>query len=445
MSTDRTFDDQPDKVTASDEGVARGMGNDRPGTDEKAALQGQRAAHRMEDISAVPASVALRATAWLIDLCVVGAVVAVSRLPLAYGVPLVLFILYHTFAVWLTQQTLGKAILGLIVIRTDKEPSLPWAFGRASIGYFTVDMLGLGLFAALFDRRRRCLHDHVFASRVVLEGDAVSRPSLVERLIAYAEKHQCALDEKEKPYRQVKGLCEFWMRLAAWLLKIIRWLQRTGGSTRGLSLGKNLPTMTAAALATATSAATVAAVIYVSPMLPSNDQPQVLTVPIRLAGLQVGPQGPRGIPGPPGPQGPQGDPGPPGPVGPAGPPGSVTAAGSAGLPGPPGPPGPAGPQGPQGDPGPPGPVGPAGPEGPPGPARLTGSTGLPGPPGPAGPEGLPGSSGPAGPEGPPGPSGPEGPAGPQGPPGEDGEDGQDGVCDCGESLGSLSTEATRQR
>ncbi|MGH8896840.1 MAG: RDD family protein, partial [Egibacteraceae bacterium] len=193
-----------DGATGGDKVVVGRGKNGASGTDEEVRLEDR--TQRIQDISAVPASVALRAMAWLVDLLVVGAVVAVSRLPLAYGLPLVLLILYHTISLWLTQQTIGKAFLGLTLIRTDREPTLLWAFGRASLGYFVVDVLGLGLLAALFDPRRRCFHDHVFASRVVLEGGSASGPNLVARLVAYAEKLQSAADEKEKPYRQAKSL-----------------------------------------------------------------------------------------------------------------------------------------------------------------------------------------------------------------------------------------------
>ncbi len=80
-----------------------------------------------------------------------------------------LLVAYHTLSVWLVQQTPGKAVFGLKVQRCDFRPTLLWALGRSSLGLFLVNGMGLGFVIALFNRRRRGIHDYVFGSMVVLE------------------------------------------------------------------------------------------------------------------------------------------------------------------------------------------------------------------------------------------------------------------------------------
>lgn len=84
------------------------------------------------------------------------------------GFPL-LFVLYHTGCVWLTERTAGKALLGLRVLRSRRGPTLLWSLGRSSLGLFLVNGFGLGFLASLLDRRGRAVHDFVFGSVVVIE------------------------------------------------------------------------------------------------------------------------------------------------------------------------------------------------------------------------------------------------------------------------------------
>jgi uncharacterized RDD family membrane protein YckC len=126
----------------------------------------------------------LRAFAWIIDFLIVNLVVMFALpQPVRFIVPLAIFVSYHTILVWLLHRSPGKALLGLRVARAGKRPTLLWALGRASLGYFVVDLLGLGLFTSLFDSRRRCAHDYVFDSFVIFEGiDAISAQKALSRL-----------------------------------------------------------------------------------------------------------------------------------------------------------------------------------------------------------------------------------------------------------------------
>src|SRR2546426_4017562 len=150
-----------------------------------------------------PASLGFRAAAWLVDLLLVmlvAGVAGLASLSFAYAV-IFIFIAYHTSLVWLTGKTAGKALFGLRVNRSAKKVGILWALGRASLGYFVVDLFGLGLIPAFFKPQRRCLHDLAFRSDVVFEGDhKLGAKALLSRVIGFAQLQQSAL-EKEKKQR----------------------------------------------------------------------------------------------------------------------------------------------------------------------------------------------------------------------------------------------------
>src|SRR5438105_8272653 len=117
---------------------------------------------------AEPAPHLPRAIAWIIDFGVVMVIVVLLRHPVSPALPLVFLAAYHGVSVCLTQQTFGKALMGLEVRRLGKRPGLFWSLGRSLFGYFGVDLLGLGLCLALFDPRRRALHDRLWRREVVV-------------------------------------------------------------------------------------------------------------------------------------------------------------------------------------------------------------------------------------------------------------------------------------
>jgi uncharacterized RDD family membrane protein YckC len=116
----------------------------------------------------LPAPHSLRAVAWLIDFVLVIGIFSLLPQPVYYLGFFVLLVSYHTIFIWLVQQTIGKALVGLEVKRIgEKKPGFLWALGRSSLGYFVVDVLGVGVLAAMFNPRRQCLHDYVFGSFVI--------------------------------------------------------------------------------------------------------------------------------------------------------------------------------------------------------------------------------------------------------------------------------------
>ena len=208
----------------------------------------------------------LRTFAWIIDFLIANLVVMFALPhPVRFIVPLALFVSYHTILVWLLHRSPGKALLGLRVARAGKRPTLLCALGRASLGYFVADLLGLGLFTALFDSRRRCAHDYVFGSFVIFEGiEAISARKALSRLSNFARRYEKAVEEKKKPVVALVFLFSSLSYVADKIAAIISYLAGTtpAGSAPpvGIVIGQRL-----AALILAASAAMSASTLAYSP------------------------------------------------------------------------------------------------------------------------------------------------------------------------------------
>jgi uncharacterized RDD family membrane protein YckC len=208
----------------------------------------------------------LRTFAWIIDFLIVNLVVMFALpQPVRFIVPLALFVSYHTILVWLLHRSPGKALLGLRVARAGKRPTLLWALGRASLRYFVADLLGLGLFIALFDSRRRCAHDYVFGSFVIFEGiEAISAPVRLFPDCPTLPAVTKAVEEKKKPVVALVFLFSSLSYVADKIAAIISYLAGTtpAGSAPpvGIVIGQRL-----AALILAASAAMSASTLAYSP------------------------------------------------------------------------------------------------------------------------------------------------------------------------------------
>jgi uncharacterized RDD family membrane protein YckC len=166
----------------------------------------------------------LRLAAFLIDLALVTAVAAVATaltwsLAEFIVVLVVVWVIYQTGMVWLTGgRTVGKSACGLSVRHIDGSApdrtwaGFGWAFGRASAGYLIVDMLGLGVLVALSNPRRRCVHDYVFASEVVLHPADASEPGpgLMDRIDQLNKNIDAGLEANTKRFAP---LWKLWKRL----------------------------------------------------------------------------------------------------------------------------------------------------------------------------------------------------------------------------------------
>ncbi len=219
-----------------------------------------------------------RLLAFGIDLLVVVLVtlLAGGGWPLLVGV----FVAYHTALVWLTGQTVGKAISNLEVRRSDGEAflraprALPWILGRSSLGYLLVDALGIGVLVALpgANQTRRCLHDWVFGTQVVLRGElSWALPKMRRRLSGFAGRREDAskaVGENHQDARRVSGLWHWLVTAAIGLEKALELLQGLvtqvsgwfGGTSSAGTGATAISTKAAVGVGVASSVATVATV-----------------------------------------------------------------------------------------------------------------------------------------------------------------------------------------
>jgi len=77
--------------------------------------------------------------------------------------------IYNTIFVGFWGATIGKRMVGIRVVNEMAQPpGFGRAFGRAWGEVFSILLLGLGYFTALFDRQKRALHDHLCGTRVIM-------------------------------------------------------------------------------------------------------------------------------------------------------------------------------------------------------------------------------------------------------------------------------------
>lgn len=279
---------------------------DTPGQQEAAAAK-----PGPGGLPAAPARLAplsLRLLAFAVDLaCVtaalllpilVGTLAGVGSLGLFALVLAACLITYLTVWVWLTGgQTIGKAMFNLTVRRINGAApartwrGLAWSLGRHSAGYLVADVFGLGVLAALAPPRR-CLHDYLFGSQVVIgPTDGDQRPwSPVARLSDFDERLEASIKDRGKRYARLVSL---WKRLTklvlypamvvivvagknpqSWLGRLWAWVQRqvtqalAQAPSAAARPAKALPTRTRAGLWAATSGVTVTLIVTIVHVLP---------------------------------------------------------------------------------------------------------------------------------------------------------------------------------
>lgn len=221
---------------------------------------------------ATPPPHGARALAFGIDLIVVVLIALATGVgwPMWVGI----FVGYHTVLLWLTGQTVGKAISNLEVRRVDgaafvRVPrALPWALGRSSLGYLVVDAVGIGVLVALprANTARRCLHDWVFGSQVVLRGElSWAIPKLRRRLSEFARRREDAskaVAEDHQDSLRLSGLWHWLVTGALVLEKLLDSLQslvnRISGWFGGTSSGGTSSTVISSKAAVAVGAASSA-------------------------------------------------------------------------------------------------------------------------------------------------------------------------------------------
>ena len=215
-------------------------------------------------ISYRPAPHGLRIAAWFIDLLIIVLVVAFLPQPIPPILPLAFLVAYHTVLIWLVEQTPGKALMGLKVKRIGHRTGFFWALGRASLGYFLVDVLGLGALAVFANWQHRCLHDYAFGSVVVYveEPGRLSARVLSQRLKKFAQRQKLALENKKK--RTVSLLISLWgflEKLAGAIQKAVNIL--TGSPDPKPSIAQALTLKAALMIAVVTTGISAVMVTYV--------------------------------------------------------------------------------------------------------------------------------------------------------------------------------------
>ncbi|MGE5827026.1 MAG: RDD family protein [Micromonosporaceae bacterium] len=89
---------------------------------------------------------------------------------------------YFTLAWWLTGQTVGDLLLGLVVRHRDGgRTSLPQAFLRAFFGLLIAPIWLVGLIGVLRDERRRAWHDRLFRTVVPYAPTSAARTATGSR------------------------------------------------------------------------------------------------------------------------------------------------------------------------------------------------------------------------------------------------------------------------
>jgi len=154
----------------------------------------------------------------LIPLMLVGALVGVGSLGLFVLVVVACLVTYLTVWVWLTGQTIGKALFNLTVRRVGDSAgaqtwrALVWSLGRHSVGYLIADVFGLGVLFALTSSRR-CPHDYAFGSKVVIgpADGGQRRWSPLAQLEDFDKRLDASIEDRGRRYARLVSL---WKKLA---------------------------------------------------------------------------------------------------------------------------------------------------------------------------------------------------------------------------------------
>jgi uncharacterized RDD family membrane protein YckC len=223
------------------------------------------------EIALPPAPHAPRLLAWLADFGLVMLVAAQVSRPFPLAIPFGMLVAYHTLTVWLTGQTVGKALFGLQLVRGDANPSLPWSLGRASVGYFGCTLFGLGLLPAFRDGRHRHLADRVFSSEVVVvDGGRLDVRRALRRLKDFClMRHQEAENRAEAAGTAALALLWGWLgSVATSVSGLIDAIFRAfggSGSGGGASLVGELTTRAKVLVSAAAMGVSAAVVSFVPP------------------------------------------------------------------------------------------------------------------------------------------------------------------------------------
>jgi len=134
------------------------------------------------NIDAAPVGFWVRAGAYIIDILVIGLLLIANvflgikaAIPWQYGfifIGIFISFLYHFLMIGIWGQTIGKMVAGAVVVRDDLNKA---GYLKALIRYFGQYLSYLscdvGYFLAIFNHRRKTLHDYIAGTRVIYKSN----------------------------------------------------------------------------------------------------------------------------------------------------------------------------------------------------------------------------------------------------------------------------------
>jgi uncharacterized RDD family membrane protein YckC len=217
----------------------------------------------------LPAGVGARCVAGVIDIAIVVAALAPVPQPFPPLLVLLVFVGYHWLLTWWVGRTVGKALLGLRVLRLDGPVSWWWALGRSGPGYLVLSVAGLGWLTATRDAYRRPLYDILLGGVVVQDVDPAGTSSgLADRLLVYAREHKEAVAARKEPLGLVAGLWAALTKGTEWAAKGLQFVR---GEPTAVSSGTSLSSWATGQAAAAVSAAGSVAAVAVVAVVPGSD------------------------------------------------------------------------------------------------------------------------------------------------------------------------------
>lgn len=212
-----------------------------------------------------------RVAAALVDGVVLVVVCAFLPQPFPPVLPLVLLVCYQTLTTWWLRASVGKALLGLRVVRLEGEVTLAWALLRAGPGYLVLTALGLGWALAAVPPDRRPLHDRVLgADVIVVEASVRSLHQAGARLAHWARQRDSVAERKRG--RTAAALAMLWAWLAGLgtaVQRFVDWLR--GADTTGPSAVSSLSTSAAATISGVAAAGIAVLLAPVPPLANAAD------------------------------------------------------------------------------------------------------------------------------------------------------------------------------
>lgn len=234
------------------------------------------------------APIRARLAAGVIDVAVVALVCAFLPQPFPPAVPILLLVIYQALATWWLRASLGKALLGLRVVRLDGDVTLAWALLRAAPGYLVLTVFGLGWAAAAMRPDRRPLHDRILGSDVILVEAATLWPrQATARLTRWARDRE-SVDHRRRGSRAALAALWAWLAgLGAAVQRAVGWLRDDAAAGPSIAA-----TMSSAARTWAITTASVIAAGVLAPVPPLQGAAEWIVTPRTWLGRDSAPRDP---------------------------------------------------------------------------------------------------------------------------------------------------------